>query len=313
MPAVHRNAGGSSVLSATAVTAAAGPLAPVAPKGQMPAVHRTLGESTVRSAEVVTAAAAAVAGPAAPVIPEGQMAVFEYVVAFRLRDGCNEERGVAALEALWALQFRLPGCLYAAGGAVAPSLGHNCGASYMLHLRFDSLAEARAFRDHDVVAEAFRTEVKPCANEVMEVVVQVCIAKSLPAIFRKGSEWETGAEHLVLMASPEADPQAASPQAFLERLAQMAQQTPTQALQVGFGRVVWHTGVELLQAAPEWGLLARFPTAIQLQGLRESAPYAALVAGDSRVPIAAIASVTFELLSTEKQQSRAAPLHVTDN
>lgn len=63
---------------------------------------------------------------------------------------------------------------------------------------------------------------------------------------------------------------------------------------------------------PEWAVLARFPTAPQLQGLRESAPYAALVAADERVPVAAIASITFELLGAEKQKSRAAPLHATD-
>lgn len=43
----------------------------------------------------------------------------------------------------------------------------------MLHLRFDSLAVVHAFRDSDVVAKAFRTEIEPVADDLMEVVVQV--------------------------------------------------------------------------------------------------------------------------------------------
>jgi len=46
------------------------------------------------------------------------MAVFEYVLLFRLRGGCGAEQGMAALEALWGLQFSLPGCLCAFGGPV---------------------------------------------------------------------------------------------------------------------------------------------------------------------------------------------------
>lgn len=83
-----------------------------------------------------TASAAAVPEPAATAgsdgqmtaVDDGRMTVFEYVMAFRLRDGCSEEQGVTALEALWSKQFSVRGCLYAAGAAVTPSLGHNNGA-----------------------------------------------------------------------------------------------------------------------------------------------------------------------------------------
>ena len=41
----------------------------------------------------------------------------------------QEEVALAAIEALWALQFRLPGCLCAAQGATDSTLGHGTGAS----------------------------------------------------------------------------------------------------------------------------------------------------------------------------------------
>lgn len=49
------------------------------------------------------------------------------------------------------------------------------------------------------------------------------------------------------MAPRETDTQAALPEPFFERLAQLAQQTPAMALQVGFGRVVWHSGADSLK------------------------------------------------------------------
>lgn len=267
------------------------------------------------SGSVCTRATASVATEGGPPlnVPEGQMAVFEYIMTFRLRDGSTEQQGLAALEALWSLQFRLPGCLYAAGGAVDPSLGHANGAvSHMLHMRFDSLAEAQAFRQHDVVGEAFRVEIEPYAEDVTETILQVCIDKSLPAIFRKGSEWETGVEHLLVTTPRQGVADPSQPHVFLERLAQLARQLPAGALQVCVGPAVWHNGPITLQGAASWGFLARFPAAAQLRGLRESPPYAAVVAGDERVPVMGLSSVTFELLSAEKQQSRAAPLNVTD-
>lgn len=60
-------------------------------------------------------------------------------------------------------------------------------------------------------------------------------------------------EHLLLMAPSQADIEPASPQSFLERLAQLAQQTPAMALQVGFGCVMWHSGANSLK------VLTQFP------------------------------------------------------
>lgn len=62
----------------------------------------------------------------------------------------------------------------------------------------------------------------------------------------------------------------------------------------------------------EWALLARFPTAAQLQWFIATPPYAALLASDARLPVTAPSSVTFELFAPEKQQTRVAPQHVTD-
>jgi hypothetical protein len=47
--------------------------------------------------------------------------------------------------------------------------------SHMLHMRFDSLAEAQAFRQHDVVGEVFRVEIEPYAEDVTETILQVCL------------------------------------------------------------------------------------------------------------------------------------------
>lgn len=58
------------------------------------------------------------------------MSVCEYLLSFQLKADRQPEQGVAALEALWALQFMLPGCLCAFGGLVLqePAFMHRTGA-----------------------------------------------------------------------------------------------------------------------------------------------------------------------------------------
>ncbi len=64
------------------------------------------------------------------------MPVCEYLLSFQLKAGCQPEQAVAALEALWALQFMLPGCLCAFGGLVLqePAFMHGTGAPCSLHV-----------------------------------------------------------------------------------------------------------------------------------------------------------------------------------
>jgi hypothetical protein len=46
------------------------------------------------------------------------VSVCEYLLSFQLKADRQPQQAVAALEALWALQFMLPGCLCAFGGLV---------------------------------------------------------------------------------------------------------------------------------------------------------------------------------------------------
>lgn len=71
--------------------------------------------------------------------------------------------------------------------------------------------------------------------------LQTKIEKDIDAIFRKGSQWEEGAEHLLLLA-PAPDAPAGAGEPFLARLAQLAQQSSGRALQACWGRIVWQRG-----------------------------------------------------------------------
>jgi hypothetical protein len=84
-------------------------------------------------------ACAAAARTDAPHAEQQTVSVCEYLLSFQLKAGCQPERAVAALEALWALQFMLPGCLCAFGGSVLqePAFLHGTGAP--MHMRLAEL------------------------------------------------------------------------------------------------------------------------------------------------------------------------------
>lgn len=241
--------------------------------------------------------------------------VFEYLVLFQLKADCQPEQAVAALEALWGLQIRLPGCMCAFGGPVLQdgAFLHGTGVTHMLHMRFTSRERADAFRQHPVVREAFRTEVQPVAGELVEVLFQADIERDMDAMFRKGGEWEAGAEMLLLLRA--AQPRAGSAggaAAFAQRLAALARESRSEALQASVGPVLQHDLQSQADGSAQLALMARFPTQQQLRWFVESPPYQALLAGDSRLPASAVLAATCELLPAERQQNKAAPLHVTD-
>lgn len=55
------------------------------------------------------------------------VSVCEYLLSFQLKADHQPEQAVAALEALWALQFMLPGCMCAFGGLVLQEPAFLCG------------------------------------------------------------------------------------------------------------------------------------------------------------------------------------------
>mmetsp|Transcript_10386 Transcript_10386/g.31278 ORF Transcript_10386/g.31278 Transcript_10386/m.31278 type:complete len:420 (-) Transcript_10386:692-1951(-) len=285
-----------------------GPLAGKQLRGWAASVPVTSGRGPSVVASRRSTVVAAYAGSGGSGMGGGTTVVYEYVVTFRERKELNEGEALEALETLWAMQYRLPGCMFAASGAINNKLGHTPGATHALHMRFYTQAQAVAFREHELVKDAFERFINPSFKDVVEIILETKIAKDIDAIFRKGSQWEEGAEHLLLLAPTPAFPAGAG-EPFLARLAQLAQQSSGRALQACWGRIVWQRGET--QGA-EWALLARFPTAAQLQWFIATPPYAALLASDARLPVTAPLSVTFELFAPEKQQTRVAPLHVTD-
>lgn len=70
---------------------------------------------------------AAYAGSGGSGMGGGTTVVYEYVVTFRERKELNEGEALEALETLWAMQYRLPGCMFAASGAINNKLGHTPG------------------------------------------------------------------------------------------------------------------------------------------------------------------------------------------
>lgn len=105
-----------------------GPLAGKQLRGWVASLPVASGRSPSAVASGRSTVVAAYAGSGGSGMGGGKTVLYEYVVTFRERAELTEGEALEALETLWAMQYRLPGCMFAASGASNSKLGHASGA-----------------------------------------------------------------------------------------------------------------------------------------------------------------------------------------
>jgi len=218
----------------------------------------------------------------------------------------------AVLDELWSAQYLAPGTLCAFAGETAaaasgapppappsrPGDGGFCPSSppsftHALHVRFPNPKACTAFVAHPAFSAA-RDKAEEAAaaaasgGEKTHLVVAFegrVNPPSLETLFRRGAEWESGVEHvMILSSSSETGNEASSAAAdeFVSQLSELAESSLVGAVQSTSGRVfplVEDSDDSHLR--PTHALLTRFAAEEQLRAFLALPPVEALFSSSS--------------------------------
>jgi hypothetical protein len=245
----------------------------------------------------------------------------ELLWLLKARPDADAEAVAQLLDALWSLQYMVPaGIMCAAAGPVvactaytqrqqqqqageAPSLppppqapagggdGWQCGFTHAVHFRLANRASLEHLMVHPLMA-ASRDAVDQLCTSSSQLVFEGLVAKRLEALFRRGEEFEAGVEHVLLLQPGASGGVGAD--AFLCQLAALAESSVAGSIQASHGAVI-----SCVHAAATHVLMTRFAAPQQVQLLHGTPACGAVVAGDARVPVVAVGSVSISIQPTE--------------
>jgi hypothetical protein len=233
------------------------------------------------------------------------------------------------LDSLWSLQYMVPSIMYASAGNITACTLCNkqdaqqqqqqqqqnqyeaeaAGAAdpssqqqqqqpvpgmftHAVHYRLSSRSALETLLLHPMTAALQERISSECAASA-QLVFEGAITKRLEALFRRGDEYASGVEHILLLqpgASGGADADV-----FLERLAALAESSVAGGIQASYGAVI-----SCAHTAATHVLMTRFAAAQQVQQLLATPACAAVMARDPRVPVVAASSLCISIQPTEE-------------
>jgi hypothetical protein len=258
--------------------------------------------------------------------------VIEYLLLLQAKSGSDPEEMEVLLDSLWSLQYMVPSIMYAsagnitactlcnkqdvqqqqqqqrqtqpevaaAGGAADPSAEQQQEQqqpvpgmfTHAVHYRLDSRSALETLLLHPMTAALQVRISSECATSA-QLVFQGAVTKRLEALFRRGDEYASGVEHILLL-QPGASGGAGA-DVFLERLAALAESSVAGGIQASYGAVI-----SCAHTAATHVLMTRFAAAQQVQQLLATPACAAVMARDPRVPVVAASSLCISIQPTEE-------------
>lgn len=238
----------------------------------------------------------------------------EFLWLLKARPDAAAEQVEALLDSLWSLQYLVPaGILCASAGPVVSCVAYQqqqqelgqqqqqsaqapsswqCGFTHAVHFRLGNRASLEHLLVHPLMASS-RDAVDALCSAASQLVFEGMVAKRLEALFRRGEEYEAGVEH-VLLLQPGAGGGAGADE-FLSNLASLAESSVAGGIQASHGAVI-----SCVHAAATHVLMTRFAGMGQVQQLIGTPACAAVVGGDARVPVVAVASLCISIAPTEE-------------
>eukprot|EP00775_Hariotina_reticulata_P013471 gene13471-13597_t len=243
-------------------------------------------------------------------------------------DGDAEEMEVL-LDSLWSLQYMIPCIMYAAAGTVVSCVLHtkqphqqpdsSCNSesskkqlsngavgkleqnaalamqhdlyTHAVHFRLSNRMALNSFKAHPLMFQ-MQQQVSDLCTGSAEIVFEGTISKRLEALFRRGEEFASGVEH-VLLLQPGSNGSIGA-DTFLSQLGALAESSVAGGIQASHGAVL-----SCAPAAATHVLMTRFAAYQQVQQLLQTPAGAAVLQGDVRVPLVAASSLTISMQPTE--------------
>jgi hypothetical protein len=228
----------------------------------------------------------------------------------KARPDADPEQIEVLLDALWSLQYMIPaGILCASAGPVVSCTAYEpvvqqqpaqqqgkgqwqCGFTHAVHFRLGSRLNLEHLMAHPLMASS-RDQVQDLCIDHAQLVFEGMVTKRLEALFRRGEEFESGVEHVMLL-QPNANGGAGA-DTFLTQLAELAESSVAGGIQASHGAVI-----SCVHAAASHVLMTRFAAQQQVQQLLNTPACAAVVAADPRVPVAAASCLSISIQPTEE-------------
>lgn len=258
--------------------------------------------------------------------------VVELLWLLKARSDVDPEEIEVLLDALWSLQYMVPaGILCASAGPVVSCVAYNptqqqsqaqpaeqqpslpsssqaaqqtsrqldkgqwqCGFTHAVHFRLASRLQLEHLMAHPLMGSG-RDQVDAVCNDHAQLVFEGMVTKRLEALFRRGEEFESGVEH-VLLLQPGANGGLGA-DAFLSQLAELAESSVAGGIQTSHGAVI-----SCVHAAATHVLMTRFAALQQVQQLLNTPACAAVVAADPRVPVVAVSCLSISIQPTEESK-----------
>lgn len=255
--------------------------------------------------------------------------VVELLWLLKARSDADPAQVEVLLDSLWSLQYMVPaGILCAAAGPVVSCVAYNpseeqqqqeqeqqsqassseqqqpqqqqqqykdsaqCGFTHAVHFRLASRLHLEHLMAHPLMASS-RDQVADMCTDHAQLVFEGMVTKRLEALFRRGEEFESGVEH-VLLLQPGANGGLGA-DAFLAQLAELAESSVAGGIQASHGAVI-----SCVHAAATHVLMTRFAVMQQVQQLLSTPACAAVVAADPRVPVVAVSCLSISIQPTEE-------------
>ncbi|BDA48047.1 hypothetical protein COCOBI_11-3040 [Coccomyxa sp. Obi] len=229
--------------------------------------------------------------------------ICECLVLIQVADDVSAEEAEETVGRLWSAQYRAPGTLCAFGGAhLANTPGSTATSSNYTHavrFRFGSQAAADSFLSNAAVQTCLTKDLASKLQSRKLVLFEGPVASDLEAIFCRGSEWDSGAEHIFIF---KATPQATSREVdeHLKQLAALAESSLAGALQTTHGKI---SSSSYEDSGGTHAMLTRFETQKQLQAFLRLPPCAALLSAVNNLPVSALVSFAYNIAPTNNSRS----------
>lgn len=254
--------------------------------------------------------------------PPEKSSVVELLWLLKARSDVDPEQIEELLDSLWSLQYLVPaGILCASAGPVVSCTAYEqqqpqqpvttssslaaagqaeqrskgrwqCGFTHAVHFRLGSRLNLEHLMAHPLMSSS-RDAVDALCTDHAQLVFEGMVTKRLEALFRRGEEFESGVEHVLLLQPSSNGGLGAD--AFLAQLAELAESSVAGGIQASHGAVI-----SCVHAAATHVLMTRFAAPQQVQQLLGTPACAAVVAADPRVPVVAVSSLSINIQPTEE-------------
>jgi len=256
----------------------------------------------------------------------------EYLLLMQAKPDADAEEMEVLLDSLWSLQYMIPCVMYAAAGTVISCLVHNrkpllqqpdssCNNwssqkqqlnnpishvqddpsdpaqpdlyTHAVHFRLSNRMALDSFMAHPLMSQMQQQISELCTGSA-RIIFEGLVTKRLEALFRRGEEFASGVEHVMLLQPGSNGGIGAD--TFLEKLGALAESSVAGGIQASQGCCP-----SLLEhAAATHVLMTRFAAPQQVQQLLQTPAGAAMLQGDMRVPLVAASSFAISIQPTEE-------------